>query len=160
MPEGAVREHLAQVIAELARRFGTPGFEPHVTLLGGLTRPEREMVARTQAVARRLSPLPVLLTTPDGGGEYFRCVFVGVAENEALLAAHALAGQACGAVPASPLRPHLSLLYGHLPPATKRTVLSELAGLPWDQFEVRQLQLVRTEGAPSDWRTGATFTLG
>ena len=118
------------------------------------------MLAQAQALARRLSPGPILLKTPDGGREYFRCVFVGVAETEALLAAHALAGGACGAVPASPFRPHLSLLYGHLTPATKRTVLSELAGLPWDPFEVRQLQLVRTEGAPSDWRTGATFTLG
>ena len=160
VPGGAVREHLAQVIAELARRYGTQAFEPHVTLLGGLALPEREVLARARRLAPRLSALPVPLTTLDGSDEYFRCLFLRVEETEELLTAHALASEAFGCAPGAPLKPHLSLLYGRLTSDARRTVLAELAGRPPESFVAHRLQVVRTEGAPAEWRPLAAHTLG
>lgn len=160
VPEGAVQERLGLLIAELARRHGTPRFEPHVTLLGGLVLPEAEVLASAQGLARRLGRPCIQLTVPDLSEEYFRCLFVRVEETKSLLAAHALAAQAFGRGARPPFVPHLSLLYGHLTPAAKREALSELAGRFGIGFEARHLQVVRTEGPPADWRVLAALTLG
>ncbi len=160
VPEGAVRERLGRLIAELARRHGTPPFEPHVTLLGGLVLPEGEVLAGAQGLTRSLGRPCVQLTVLDASDEYFRGLFVRVEETETLLAAHALAAQTFGGEAGPPFVPHLSLLYGHLTPDAKREALSDLAGTFGTGFEAGQLQVVRTEGPPADWRVLAALPLG
>ena len=58
IPEGEDGRQLADIIARLSERFGTPTFDPHVTLLGGLLGPEKELVTRISQITRSMRPRP------------------------------------------------------------------------------------------------------
>ena len=78
VPEGDVRRRLAALIAELARRFGGPVFDPHVTLLAGLPGPAESVIARAEEVMRVSNPFPVRFVGPELGDGYFRSLYLRV----------------------------------------------------------------------------------
>jgi len=158
-PQGAASERLRELIARLAGRLGGPAFEPHVTLVPGLTLPEADVLAGGAALAAGLAPFPILLTRVGGRDEYFRCLYVE-ADGGAALAE--LFGRACrllGHFPREPFFPHLSLAYGRLDPATRASLCKELAQLVQGRCEAGQLVLVRTEGPASAWSALGSWPL-
>lgn len=159
-PEGALRERLGLLIDALARRLGSPVFEPHVTLLGGLTLEESQVRVRCRSLARRIRPLPLRLGVIEGTEDYFRALYVRVLETDDLLAAQAVAREAFGRRLEPPFLPHLSLLYGHLSPARSEALASELKGEVPSGFLADRLEVVRTEGPPGDWRRLESLELG
>jgi 2'-5' RNA ligase len=159
-PESAGRERLGRLIAELAGRLGTPPFEPHVTLLGGLTLDESQVRARCRHLARRILALPLRFRGIEGTDEYFRCLYLRVSETDDLLAAHNRAREEFGLRQELPFVPHLSLLYGHVPPATREALIAELQAQVPPGFLADRLEVVRTEGPPGDWRRLDSLGLG
>jgi len=159
-PGGASRERLARLIADLGRRLGTPVFEPHVTLLAGLTLDESRVRASSRDLARRIPPLPLVFDGLDGTDEYFRALFAPVRETVEMLAAHERAREAFGRQAESPFRPHLSLAYGQLPPATRESLAAELGADMPEGLVAERLEVVRTEGPPGDWRRLDSLKLG
>jgi 2'-5' RNA ligase len=159
MPEGGVHPRFAGLISDLAARLGTPAFEPHVTLLGGVDAPLEEVRAQVAVLARALPPIEVRLRVVDGRDEYFRCLFVAAEPTPGLVSAHEAAAHALGVARGTPFEPHLSLVYGHLDAARKESLRRELGEQP-ATFVARTLCLYRTEGDPSGWRLEACFRLG
>jgi len=157
--DGPAGTRLRELIASLVGRLGGPTFEPHVTLLPGLARPEAEVLARGAELALALAPFPVRLTRVGGRDEYFRCLYVEADGGAALAEAFALACRALGHFPREPFFPHVSLAYGRLEPAARAALCKELAPLAQGRGEARQLSLVRTEGPVSAWSTLATWYL-
>lgn len=151
VPEGEVRARLAQRIETLARRFGTQVLEPHVTLLGGVERPERDVREACAVLARSLAPLVIRLGPLDALDEYFKCVFAPVEENRALHRARAAAQEALGARPAG-FMPHLSLVYGSLAASERAKALREGAAASGERFVARRFELWRTAGEVREWR--------
>lgn len=159
VPEGEVHGRLAALIDDLARRLGTPSFAPHVTLVGGILDAEPEVLARAADLARALAPVAIFLEGIDGSDDYFRCLFVRAGATEALRAAHGRAGRSFAHAGTSPFRPHVSLVYGKLPPAQKQRLAEELAGSLPPDFLATGLEVVRTQGPPQDWRRLAALPL-
>jgi 2'-5' RNA ligase len=158
-PEGEEHEALSALIARLAAAHGTPVFAPHVTLLAAVELPEDEVLVRSEALARALSPLAVRFAGAGGFDEYFRALFLRVDLTAELLGANARARAAFGRHGDPPFFPHLSLLYGRLS-TPERERLRELIEPAPAGFEARRLSLVRTEGPVSGWRPIAVFELG
>ena len=104
------------------------------------------------------SSLP--LRGPEGSDEAFRCVHLPVGETLKLLATHALARSALRVADERKYEPHLSLVYGTVPPEPKARLLDELAPLVPSRVEFAALEVVRTEGVVADWRTLAVFPFG
>ncbi len=159
MPEGDARDRLARLIARLAARFSTPPFPPHVTLLPGIRGREDDLLAVSAALAAGLRPFPVRLRGVDGRDEPFRCLFVPAMRDEPLVAAHAAASSAFGREPDPAFLPHLSLVYGRLPPETKWPLARELTSAVPGSIEAARLHVWRTEGPVGDWREVGTFPL-
>jgi hypothetical protein len=160
VPEGDVRETLSALIATLSRRFGTPAFEPHVTLLGGIGGGEGEALRRVALLAASLRPLAIRLATVGRSDAYFRCLFLEADRSPDLLAAHERASGWLGARDSAPFLPHLSLVYGRLGEEdafSAREALRSVA-LPL-AFEARRLEVHRTEGAVAEWRRLAVHPL-
>lgn len=167
LPPPALRRRLARWIARLARRRGTEPFEPHLTLLGGISLPRGLAVERTAALARSLRPFPVRLSGPGHGPAFFRCVYLhagGAAVRRArALAVQAIEGGAGGTGagrrgsrrPGGRFRPHLSLVYGKLPAAERRQLAREIGRKLALTFTARRIALVRTSGDPRSWRVVA-----
>ena len=159
MPEGDVHGRFADLISGLAARLGTPAFEPHVTLLGGVDGPFEEVRSRVAALARALPPVEVRLQVVDGRDEYFRCLFVAAEPTPPLVSAHEAAVDALGAARGAPFEPHLSLVYGHLDAARKESLRAELGGEQHARFVALSVDLYRTDGDPAAWRPMARFGL-
>jgi 2'-5' RNA ligase len=159
MPQGALRERLATLIRDLAARFGTEPFPPHVTLLPGLAGPEAVILEASRSLAAVLRPLTIRLLSVDGRDEHFRCLFARAEADEPLRAAHAAAARAFDREPDPALLPHLSLVYGTLPPETKWPLAAEVAAAVAVSFAARRLHVWRTEGPVGDWREIGAFPL-
>jgi 2'-5' RNA ligase len=157
MPEGEVRRRLAAFIAELARRFGGPGFDPHVTLLAGLPGPMDDIARRVSRVVRSSKAFPLRFVGPEVGDSYFRSLYLRVEPSPPLLALHAVARDAFGGRDEPPFFPHLSLMYGAPPPPT---VVEQIRPLPPDGFEARSVDLYSTEGEVARWHRVSGFRLG
>lgn len=160
VPEGDVRERLGALIAELSRRHGTPSFEPHVTLFGGIVGGEVEILERGARLAAALRPFAIRLMALGRSDEYFRCLFLEAERSPELLAAHERASGLFGARDSAPFLPHLSLVYGRLGAEEASEAVEALRSLalPLD-FEARRLEVHRTEGAVPEWRRLAVHPL-
>jgi 2'-5' RNA ligase len=159
MPEGTLRETLAGQIDRLADRLGTPRFEPHVTLLPGLSGPDADVVDTARALAGELGPFTLEPSGVDGTDAHFRCLFFRVRASEALRAAHARAARRFGREADPAFDPHLSLVYGTLDAPVKAALSRELGQRMPALFEVRRLHVWRTEGAVGKWGSLASFAL-
>jgi len=160
MPEGETHERLLSLIAGLARRFSTPPFPPHVTLLPGLLGPtEGDVLARSRSLAAALEPLEIGLAGVGGRDEPFRCLFAPAVLDPPLRAAHAAAARAFDRDPDPAFFPHLSLVYGTLAAATKRAVAAEVGPLVAASFRAGRLHVWRTDGPVGEWREIGAFAL-
>lgn len=161
LPPPAERARFAELIRTLARQHGTPVFEPHITLLGGIDDAQPTAVAGSAALARRIAPLRIRLGGIGQRDSYFQCLFVHAIPDAALRQAHRLARQAFARREAGEFLPHLSLVYGILDQPQKAAIIAQLGGRLDGEFLVEELALVgyRQDDQPRDWRRIASFTL-
>ncbi len=149
VPEDEMRRRLAALIESLSRRFGGPVFEPHVTLLAGIRRSERDVLARTEQILRGATALPLRFTGPETGDTRFRALYLRVEPSAPLLALHEAARDAFDRRDDPPYLPHLSLVYGAPPPPE---VAQEIRPVAPARFEARRLDVYSTEGPVESWR--------
>jgi 2'-5' RNA ligase len=160
MPKGDVRRRLAETILDLSGKYSTSAFEPHVTLAGGIVGPAREVESKVKDLARRIPPLTVRLTTVEGLEEYFRCLFVRVAQNRPIMAAHEAAREVFRLRKRTAFIPHLSLLYGSLPSKEKERIMISLGRWFELEFKAASLHLYHIKREPEAWRRVASHGLG
>jgi 2'-5' RNA ligase len=149
-PQGPSRVRFQGLIDGLARDLGSPRFEPHVTLLGGVGLPEAEALERTKRLAEKLAPLEVRLTRAGVGSHYFHFLFFEVSATRELLAAHATARRAFG-VDDDAFEPHLSLAYAVPEQHSPEELLQRVGRRPWGRFRADGMTVVRTDGTPDEW---------
>lgn len=157
VPEGEVRRRLAALIKALARRFGGPIFEPHVTLLAGVPGPAETVVTRAREIVRSRSPLGLRLGGLEAGDSYFRCLYLRVEPSPELLSLHSRARKAFGRRD-EPFFPHVSLMYGN-PPAPAAAIEAIHSSAPAG-FEARRLEVFSTEGEVERWHRAGRVRLG
>jgi len=150
---------LSRYIARFSRKLSTPQFDPHITLLGGITLPEEETLARSAALAANLTSFQIELDGISCLDEYFRCVFVGVIPDVSILKAHQVARGIFDMDDEQPYMPHISLVYGKLPQETKERIVAELASMTVGRFEVRRLAVWRVSGPAHEWTCIKEFDL-
>jgi hypothetical protein len=146
---------LRALILELSGRLGAPAFEPHLTLLGPVGPGAAD---EAQRLATAIAPLELRLQEVAGEPSFYRCLYARVEATAPLLAARAQAQARFGA--ASPFQPHLSFVYGRLDPAARAQLAAALAPRLPALVTARHLDLIRTDGVPSQWRRLARFDLG
>jgi 2'-5' RNA ligase len=156
VPEREVHDRLAALIEALARRFGGPVFDPHVTLLAGVPGPTEAVVARAAELVRESQAFPLRFTGPETGENYFRSLYLRVEPSPPLLALHLAAREAFGRGDEPPFFPHLSLIYGAPPP---RAAVEEVRPSTPDGFEARTVDVYSTEGEVERWHRAHRLSL-
>jgi 2'-5' RNA ligase len=159
MPTGEVRQHLAGTIRVLSRGYATPVFEPHVTLAGGIVGAAREVASKMEDLAKRIPPFTARLTVVDGLDEYFRCLFVRLATTHPIMSANKTAREVFALAKQPAFMPHLSLLYGNLPPRVKEGIIASLSRQFELEFKVNRLHLYLIKSEPAAWRHVASCGL-
>lgn len=160
MPTGQVYVALAKLISDLSERYSSPRFVPHVTLLGGLTGSYGEIESRASRLSAKLRPYMMNLTRIQYLYEYFRCLFIRVEETNEVVEANLGAREAFDREEDPKYMPHLSILYGNFPSATKDEIIVGIGRDFTSSFVVSSFDLVDTSSRPEDWFTIRSFHFG
>jgi len=150
MPKGQIADDLQALIIELSRRYSTPKFQPHVTLIGELALPPAETIDKIKDLAALLKPFTIRMKEVTYLNEYFRCLFIKAARTEALIHAHSTANKVFKQ-DGSEYMPHLSLVYGDLETDTKQEIIREIDKGINIEFLAKEIYLYNTAGNPEEW---------
>jgi len=154
------------VIRELAARYGTCPFEPHVTVYGGSYAADGELEPLCRAVAEAATatdPITLRVTGLGVTGEYFKSLFVSFAEEPRLRRLHErVKGVARDS--GYELVPHLSLLYADMP-LTAKEMAARTVTLDRQEMRFEEVKIVAPDPATgwSDarrWQTLFRVELG
>lgn len=151
VPEEPMFSLLAGRISWLSREYSTPRFDPHVTLLSGITGQEQEIRSKFVLSASSLKPIRVELGDIAYLDEYFRCLFIRVVPSGPIIKAHQAARETFEMRSESAYMPHLSLVYGRLRLETKKKISADLSSLSGQALELGHLKLYRVSGTPGEW---------
>lgn len=154
-PFGDIAFKLQQRIEKLSKTYGTPLFEPHVTLLGRLEQGETELIQLTDTLASALSPFDLVITKAGYLDTFYQALFVHIKKCSELMEARTTAEQLFGTTGedyGDDYMPHLSLMYGDFDREEKQRILNSMGREFHIRFKVHSLLLIETTGMPSDWR--------
>ncbi len=160
--ESATYCALAATIREIARQYGTPVFEPHITLIGGISGELEEVRQKTRRLAHMLSPYALQLGSIGSHGTYFQILFSRVTQSEDVKAAGQHARDLFE-VEEGTYFPHCSFAYGNLSETDLKTLRESIEGeaaLCNAAFTVQTVELWRTEGSVEEWHQVESFLLG
>ena len=132
------------VIRELADRYDTPPFEPHVTLCTGSCADEGELAPLRRALAgaaAETGPLSLRVTGLGTTEEYFRTLFIAFEDEPALRRLHEAAKGAAPGGSDYRFEPHLSLLYAEMPLAEKEMAARSVT-LDRSEIRFREVKIV------------------
>lgn len=150
-PFGEVGFELRQQIKELSNRYDAPLFYPHVTLLGGLTAHETNLIQLTNTLAHSLAPFTIYLQRGGVGQSFFRSLYVRVQQTDPLLGAHHIATELFDIDKEESYFPHLSLMYGKQDKKEKEALLNVMGRSFNMQFDVHSVLLIKTGKDVHEW---------
>jgi hypothetical protein len=139
LPETVARDVLSHEIAELAKQFSAPLFEPHVTVFVA-----SENTASPNQVVRKIGDIDLELTIHgiQSSEQFTRTLFLQFGLSDELQQLADVIWRASGAPVRYPVDPHLSLLYATLPKETKQT-LAEKIRLPFGKIRFMSICAMR-----------------
>ncbi len=153
---------LRTTMEKIAEIYTTPAFPPHVTLVGGVEGNAQDIKAKTIAIVKRLTPYEIQFGIIGSETDYYRKLFLSVAQSQQVMKANAIAQEMLG-VRQGPYLPHCSLAYGDLVPSEITEIKDEYIpeGLASKAgFTASGIQLWNTSEAVKDWRPVAWFAFG
>jgi hypothetical protein len=123
MPNSADEAFLSALMRDLAERFGTPVFAPHLTLRGDTPMSLDQLTQEIGAAASLVPSFAESISAIETTEAYFRAFYARFAVSSSLAALkRCLDPSATDA-----FVPHISLLYGSLPAERKAPAVTELA---------------------------------
>ena len=139
LPETAAREVFSREIKKLARQFGAPLFEPHVTIF---VAPEDSRAPHE--VLHEVKKVNIELTIHSIRFEegFTKTLLVQFETNSALQHLGDAIWKAGGTPDRYLIDPHLSLLYAKLPPAAKQRLADKIR-LPFREVRFASICVMR-----------------
>lgn len=168
MPEGEVLDKFSQLIMKISSEYNSPGFKPHVTLLGDLTGlTEEEFLSKASSLAQSIEPFTITLKTvqypasyPDNHEAYYRSLYIVAERTEPLMKANESARKMFGREGGHPYNPHLSIIYGPFSAQTKEEIISKVGREFNVSFEVSNIYAWSDKGLPHEWKLIKKIPLG
>lgn len=153
-PTGNVAFKLQEMIKALSKKYDTPVFTPHVTVVGGLKASKAELVPLVDTLASSITPFTIKLSKAGYLNTFYQALFIHVEENEDLSNLHKKACHFfdCPDKYKNNYMPHLSLLYGELSKKEKERILNNIGREMYLQFDAQKMVLMKTSGKPHQWQ--------
>lgn len=151
IPEGENYQKLKNLISYLSKKYQTPNFIPHVTLIGEVVGSQRAILDKTRQLVTSMKLFKIKLTKVDYFDEYFRCLFVKVRETKAIMKANSKAREIFKRQKDPKYLPHLSLMYGNFPRKIKEEIIKKIGREFNLNFSAETLYLYSTNGEVKDF---------
>lgn len=159
-PKEQAYHTLARLISDIGEKYHSPSFPPHVTLLGSLRDSYESLELKSSKLAARLRRYRINLVKIEYLDEHFRSLFIRVEETKEVLRANLMAREIFDRRTDPEYFPHLSILYGDFPSATKEVIIETLGKEFALSFEVEHLYLVNTSDGLKSWFVVKEFPFG
>lgn len=174
IPEKEIHNRFSDLIHRISKKYDSPFFEPHITLVGKLSGEKNDLIEKTSQLASSTNLKTINLNYLDGVfDDYFHSVFVRAQKTPEILDANAKAKEIFNQEDQKRYfpfyQPHLSLAYGHFSPKIKDEIVSEVLK-EFDitsktdftlnlEFKVDGISLYSTKGKVEDWYEIKRFSL-
>ena len=151
-PKGEKYDQLKNIIVDLSIATRSPLFDPHLTLLGGITMPVEKIIEKIKILAERSRAITLSLIATHSGDFYYKSIFLECEKTESLMNLNKEAQK----IFSQPFEynPHLSLLYSDVS-QTKKDMLIEKINrkliLPLN-FVVDTISLWEAFGPADKWQ--------
>ena len=146
IPAEPVHRFLQDLINDLARRYDTPVFEPHVTIHVGADRADAAKNALRDA-ARECKLIGLTPLGIDQSDEFIKTLFVQFAMSVELRKIGDIIREAANDSSQYELKPHLSLLYKNLAAAPRRELAASI-NVPFSEVTFDAIRAVRCVSPP------------
>lgn len=160
-PPEDLKQRYSKIIKSLSLKFGTLQFEPHITLLGGINQPKKEVLDKTSKLASLIESYNIDLTGEIfcGIGDWTRTMIILAHQTKPVMDAYYLATKIFKM--SGKYTPHLSLMYSEgIPLDVIQKAAKELdPNLLKATFKVKHFSLIDTEGGPESWTKFKDFKL-
>jgi len=159
MPYGKVNGRLSKIINELSKKYNSPRFAPHVTLLGSFEGFENELFIKAKNLSNIIKPFEVELTKASYLNEFFRSLFILVKKDRRLVKNHESGRKLFNISENKKFMPHLSLIYGNFNVKTKKEMI-KLIGKNFNlKFKAKSIYLVHKNEVDLKWTVIQKFDL-
>jgi len=159
IPPEDVFDRLKTVIKNLSEKYDAPEFDPHITLISEIHKPEDYMLQKCDELAGSLKPFRVKLNVLGYLDKYYQCVFLLAEKSHELMEANQQAREVFELPPDKNYMPHISLLYGDkYTETTKQQIIDEIGEVSIE-FDVNSLFLDHSSGdiPIEDWHRVKEF---
>jgi len=161
--EESVFGELQNTIDSISSRYSTPSFEPHITLMAGISGIEDSVLENTHYIASRIDRCMVAFGSVGRSKEYFRSLFVRIQKNAEIERAADLAKEVFEKYYTREYTPHLSFVYADMHDSQKDRIIEECGLVPLvrrlSTFTIGSLSLYYTYGKVDEWQKIREFRL-
>jgi len=151
MPEGDLYSEIQKTTDRLAKKYHTPQFKPHVSIIGRVY--DEDTMAKTEKLASMLKPTQITISGLDYSDIWTRSLFFKVAGAEKAIE---LAKQIFNRN--DDHFGHMSLLYGEIPDSEKKKIMQELVNTKFT-FTADKIFVMTESRQPRDWKYIREFDL-
>jgi 2'-5' RNA ligase len=150
IPPEPLYSQLKEVISELSNTYDSPLFEPHLTLVGNISKELNEIESYLENLALRIGKIELKIGTVSFSTTYFQSVLVRV-DSAAELMQLNLDIKELFDLENNVFMPHMSLLYGNHSMAIREKVALEVKIAP-QSFVVDKFVVTPATSDPKEWR--------
>ena len=161
LPEAAQLARLTAIVNDLAERFGSQNFIPHVTIQGDLAMPFDALTEAVQHVANGHTAQHWPVKGIDGSEHFFRNLYLRFDVCAAYLSMKQSMQRVSGTADGLSLFPHLSLAYGLTDAQKTAALFAELRTWFTGPMRFDRMVIARSsKNVPiADWEYLAEFAL-
>ena len=153
VPKGKTFQKFSKIIAILAKKNSAPEFKPHVSLIGNIRLPEKEVLSKSRLLASKMRSFEIRLGKVDYLDMYFRSLFVRAEISREISEADSLARKYFLREKDPPYMPHLSLLYGNFSRERKEGIIQQIGKEFKDKFLADKIEVWAVPGIdPAEWK--------
>jgi 2'-5' RNA ligase len=140
IPAEPARAYFQTLIADLARRFEAPAFEPHVTLYGTKAAGEnpKKVLENARAI---LKPVRLSIAGIDFSDKFTKTLFVQFRPDKGVTELSDRLRSASASQCEYEVNPHLSLIYRKMPDETKLQIKDSVR-LPFDEVQFDSVKAI------------------
>jgi len=151
MPQKETYDEFQKIIQDLSKTYGTPRFEPHVTLVSGLSGKEDLLVEKIDALALGKHEFSVTTKDIDYRHGFFTSFLLNIQNTPEIDQFNEQARQHLTPFGQGPYHPHLSLLYGDITSQEQKRIIADL-NCTGQTILLNTLKLVRGDSDVSQWQ--------
>jgi len=158
VPQKETYDEFQKIIQDLSKTYGTPVFEPHITMVTGLSGDENVLVEKIDAFVLGKHKLYSTTTDIDYVHGFFTALYLNIQNTLAIDQLNAQARQCLAPFGQGPYHPHLSLLYGDITSQERERIIADL-NCTGQTILFNKLKLVRGHSDVSQWRVIREWSL-